>query len=74
MPGEKLQPEVEYARMLGVSGNSLRKPLRSLENSGLAVKRHGIGTFVTESRPVIRVSMPEHGDVGYAGGIGTAGE
>lgn len=53
-PGEKLPPEVEYARMLGVSGNSLRKPLRSLENSGLAVKRHGIGTFVTESRPVIR--------------------
>jgi len=53
-PGEKLPPELEYARMLGVSRNSLREALRSLENSGLVVKRHGIGTFVTESKPVIR--------------------
>ncbi|MCR4425069.1 MAG: GntR family transcriptional regulator [Firmicutes bacterium] len=53
-PGQKLPSEPEYAAALGVSRNSLREALQSLEREGLVVRRHGIGTFVTESRPMIK--------------------
>jgi GntR family transcriptional regulator, transcriptional repressor for pyruvate dehydrogenase complex len=49
-PGEKLPPEQELARELGVSRSALREALRSLELSGyLSVRRgYGGGTFVSE--------------------------
>jgi GntR family transcriptional regulator len=53
-PGEKLPSESEFARRLGVSRNSYREALSLLEKSALVVRRQGIGTFVTESRPLIR--------------------
>ena len=53
-PGEKLPSESEFARQLGVSRNSYREALSLLEKSALVVRRQGIGTFVTESQPLIR--------------------
>ncbi len=53
-PGEKLPSESEYARRLGVSRNSYREALSLLEKSALVVRRQGIGTFVTESQPLIQ--------------------
>jgi len=54
LPGQRLPTEPELAARLGVGRNSLREALQSLEDSGLIVKRHGIGTFVTESRPLVQ--------------------
>ena len=52
--GERLPTEPELASRLGVSRNSLREALKSLEDLGLVTKRHGVGTFVTESRPLVQ--------------------
>lgn len=53
-PGDKLSSETEIARQLGVSRNSVREALQSLERDGLIEKHHGVGTFVTESLPLLR--------------------
>jgi GntR family transcriptional regulator len=53
-PGEKLPSETEYAKIFGVSRNSIREAFNMLESSGLIIKRQGIGTFVTENRPLIK--------------------
>jgi len=56
-PGEQLPNEPELAAQLGVSRNSLREALQVLEDAGLIIKRHGIGTFVTESSPLVRAGI-----------------
>lgn len=53
-PGSRLPTEPELASKLGVSRNSLREALRALEDCGLVTKRHGVGTFVTDSRPLVK--------------------
>ncbi len=45
-PGDKLPPEPELARQLGISRATLREALRSFESQGLIVRRRGVGTFV----------------------------
>ena len=55
---DQLPSEAAIAKMLGVSRNTLREAYVSLENEGIIVRRHGIGTFVTHS-PVIRDSLNE---------------
>lgn len=52
-PGDKLPSEPELAMQLGVSRNSLREALKSLEDAGVVVRRHGKGTFVTDSKPLV---------------------
>lgn len=47
-PGDRLQPERELAAQLGVSRQSLREALRSLEAQGHVVVRHGSGAYVAE--------------------------
>jgi len=56
-PGEKLPPEPELASMLKVSRNSLREAVIALQNSGLLVRRRGIGTFVTAEHLLLDVGI-----------------
>lgn len=44
---DKLPSEMSLASQLGVSRNTVREALKVLENQGLVILRHGIGTFVT---------------------------
>ena len=47
--GVQLRGEVEFARELGVSRQTLREATRVLTQEGLLTIRHGVGTFVAES-------------------------
>ena len=47
--GSQLPPEVELARSMGVSRTSLREAVMQLEQDGLLIRRHGLGTFVRTS-------------------------
>lgn len=47
--GTRLQSEVELARELGVSRQTLREATQHLTREGLLTIRHGAGTFVAES-------------------------
>lgn len=42
----KLPSEQELTERLGVSRNTIREALKSLENEGVLTSRHGVGTFV----------------------------
>jgi len=53
---DQLPSEATIAKTLGVSRNTLREAYISLENEGIIVRRHGIGTFVAHS-PVIQDSL-----------------
>ena len=43
---EQLPPETKLAAELGVSRATLREALRGLEQEGVIVRKHGVGTFV----------------------------
>jgi GntR family transcriptional regulator len=45
-PGEQLPGEKELAAQLGISRATLREALLNLEQDGVVVRRHGVGTFV----------------------------
>ncbi len=44
--GDRLPPEPELAKQLGISRATLREVLRTFEAQGLIVRRRGVGTFV----------------------------
>lgn len=46
MPGDALPPETELAEQLGVSRNSVREAVKSLETLGIVEARTGAGLFV----------------------------
>ena len=46
MPGDALPPETELAAQLGVSRNSVREAVKSLETLGIVEARTGAGLFV----------------------------
>ncbi len=48
-PGDRLPPERDLARMLGVSRPTLRAGIRSLAAVGVLQSRQGAGTFVVKS-------------------------
>jgi GntR family transcriptional repressor for pyruvate dehydrogenase complex len=50
-PGDKLPPERELAKMLGVSRASVRQAFSALEAMGVVCTRQGEGTFVSEEAP-----------------------
>jgi GntR family transcriptional regulator len=45
-PGERLPSEKELAARLGISRPTLREALQHLEQDGVVVRKHGVGTFV----------------------------
>lgn len=68
---DQLPSEAAIAKKLGVSRNTLREAYISLENEGVIVRRHGIGTFVAKI-PIIQDSLNDFSpfaqiiqDVGY---------
>ncbi len=68
---DQLPSEASIAKDLGVSRNTLREAYVTLENDGVIVRRHGIGTFIAQP-PYIRDSLNEFSpfaqiiqDVGY---------
>jgi GntR family transcriptional regulator len=48
-PGDRLPSEHELAAQLGISRATLREALQNLEQQGVVVRRHGVGTFVARS-------------------------
>lgn len=56
-PGEKLPAEHEMAKRFNVSRETFRSAIRVLENKGMVVVKHGVGTFVTKMLPVIPSSL-----------------
>lgn len=45
-PGEQLPSQADLATQLGISRATLREALLSLEQQGIIISKHGIGTFV----------------------------
>lgn len=50
-PGDKIPPENELGKLLGVSRVSVRAALQKLSVLGLLTTRHGEGTFVSDLSP-----------------------
>ncbi|MGA9669533.1 MAG: GntR family transcriptional regulator, partial [Terracidiphilus sp.] len=55
--GVQLRGEVEFARELGVSRQTLREATRVLTREGLLTIRHGVGTFVAEASEHLSSSL-----------------
>lgn len=56
--GQKLPSEFELSKILGVSRATLREALRLLEEDGVVIRRHGVGTFV-HSKPLFSAGIEE---------------
>lgn len=52
-PGSRLPTEAELGKMLGASRTVVREALRILEQDGLILRRHGVGTFVRKN-PILK--------------------
>lgn len=46
-PGDRLPPERQLATLFGVSRNSVREAIKSLEQQGVLKSRHGAGTYIS---------------------------
>ncbi len=53
-PGSKLPTENELANMIGVSRATLREAFRLLQEEGVIISRHGVGTFVRSKDSLVR--------------------
>jgi GntR family transcriptional repressor for pyruvate dehydrogenase complex len=50
VPGDRLAPERELAKKLGISRPSLREAIQILQTQGRLLVRHGIGVFLLENQ------------------------
>ena len=53
-PGQALGSQAQLAQQHGVALATLHHTLRTLEQDGYIVRRHGVGTFVAETPPARR--------------------
>ena len=56
-PGERLPSENKMAEHFDVSRETFRSAIRQLEERGLVIVKHGVGTFVTKILPTIPSSL-----------------
>ena len=54
-PGDRLTPERELAKKLGISRPSLREAIQVLQTQGRLVVRHGIGVFLVEDQEAAKI-------------------
>src|SRR5487761_2581831 len=54
-----LPSEAALSQRIGVSRATLREALSQLEQGGLIVRRHGIGTFVSSGHPLVVAGLEE---------------
>jgi len=47
-PGEQFPSEADLAAQLGISRPTLREALLNLEQDGMIVRKHGVGTFIAQ--------------------------
>jgi GntR family transcriptional regulator len=57
LAGDRLPSEIELSQRLGISRPTLREALRHLEEDGVIVRRHGVGTFIAEPPPVLDAGL-----------------
>jgi GntR family transcriptional regulator len=57
-PGDRIPPELDLARLSGVSMITVRRAIAELAVRGVLVRQQGRGTFVARSRMVSRVAQP----------------
>jgi len=55
LPGDRLAPERELAKKLGISRPSLREAIQVLQTQGRLVVKHGIGVFLLEDQEAERL-------------------
>lgn len=55
--GNRLPPEPELAKLMGVSRATLREGMRTFEGQGLIRRRQGVGTFVVPQAKVIESGL-----------------
>jgi GntR family transcriptional repressor for pyruvate dehydrogenase complex len=60
-PDQRLPPQREIARRLGVSNSSVREALQSLQTMGVIEIRHGVGAFVLDPSYIRPMLKPEPG-------------
>jgi GntR family transcriptional regulator len=56
-PGARLPSEIELSQRLGISRPTLREALHQLEEEGVIVRKHGVGTFVATPPSVIEAGL-----------------
>ncbi|WP_350345017.1 GntR family transcriptional regulator [Proteinivorax tanatarense] len=61
----KLPSEFELSKLFGVSRPTLREALRVLEEEGILIRKHGIGTFVNSNKSTIRSGIEKLNSVTY---------
>ncbi len=55
--GDRLPPEPELAKRLGVSRATLREVMRTFEERELVIRKHGVGTFVAPRIPPLESGL-----------------
>lgn len=56
-PGDRLPSEAEFSMSLGVSRPTLREALKSLEQEGVLLRKHGVGTFISSHTPFMESGL-----------------